>query len=122
MKRKAPADPVQAARKAAQRAALNALKRARRRAEKAGVVLSEWEDGFLGSVAERVETYGRAFGDPEKGAPGQALSALQARKLKEIVAKAKEGEGADGAMSGTRDEDAAKRPAASRFGRKPRRG
>ena len=92
MKRKAPADPVQAARKAAQRAALNALKRARRRADKAGVTLSEWEDGFLGSVAERVETYGRAFGDPEKGAAGQALSALQARKLKEIVGKAKDAE------------------------------
>ena len=92
MKRKPPADPLLAARKAARRAALNALRRARRRAEQAGVALSDWEDGFLGSVAERVETYGRAFGDPEKGAPGQALSALQARKLKEIVAKAKEAE------------------------------
>lgn len=118
MKRKPPADPVQAARKAAQRAALNALKRTRRRAEKAGVVLSEWEDGFLGSVAERIETYGRAFGDPEKGAPGQALSALQARKLKEIVAKAREGEEAEGAGSG----DGPERPAPSRFGRRPRRG
>jgi len=36
-----------------------------------------------------VKTYGRAFGDPEKGAPGQALSALQTVKLKEIAAKAK---------------------------------
>lgn len=36
-----------------------------------------------------MKTYGRAFGDPEKGAPGQALSALQAVKLKEIAAKAK---------------------------------
>lgn len=51
--------------------------------------LSEWEDGFLGSVADRLHTFGRAFGDPEKGAPGQALSALQGRKLKEIAAKAK---------------------------------
>ncbi len=73
----------------AQRAALNALKRARRQAEKAGVTLSEWEGEFLGSVAERVKTYGRAFGDPEKGAPGEALSAMQAVKLKEIAAKAK---------------------------------
>ncbi len=91
MKRKAPPDPRAVARKAAQRAALNALRRARRRVDKAGVELSEWEDGFLGSVAERVETYGRAFGDPDKGAPGQALSALQARKLREIAAKAKDG-------------------------------
>ena len=40
-------------------------------------------------MTERVKTYGRAFGDPEKGAPGQALSAMQAVKLKEIAAKAK---------------------------------
>ena len=44
---------------------------------------------FAKSVSERVKTHGRAFGDPEKGAPGQALSALQGRKLKEITAKAK---------------------------------
>lgn len=74
---------------AAKRAALNALKRARRQADKAGVELSEWEGEFLGSVAERVKTYGRAFGDPEKGAPGQPLSLRQHVKLKEIVAKAK---------------------------------
>ena len=32
---------------------------------------------------------GRAFGDPEKGSPGEALSAMQHVKLKEIAAKAK---------------------------------
>jgi len=74
---------------AAKRAALNALKRAQRQADRAGVKLSEWEGEFLGSVAERLKTFGRAFGDPEKGAPGQALSALQTVKLKEITAKAK---------------------------------
>lgn len=89
LKRKVPASPFEAQRKAAQRAALNALKRAKRAADKAGVTLSEWEDEFLGSVAERVKEHGRAFGDPEKGAPGQALSAMQGRKLKEITAKAK---------------------------------
>lgn len=89
MKRKAPLSPFEAQRAAAKRAALNALKRARRTADKAGVTLSEWEGEFLGSVSDRVKTYGRAFGDPEKGAPGQALSAMQARKLKEIAAKAK---------------------------------
>jgi hypothetical protein len=72
----------------AKRAALNALKRARRAADKAGVELSDWEGEFLGSVAQRVTTYGRAFADPEKGAPGSALSARQGVKLKEIVAKA----------------------------------
>jgi hypothetical protein len=89
VQRKPPPSPFEAQRKAAQRAALNALKRARRSAEKAGVSLSEWEGEFLDSVSERVKTHGRAFGDPELGAPGQALSAMQGRKLKEITAKAK---------------------------------
>ena len=84
MKRKPP-DP----REQATRAALNALKRARREADRRGVELSDWEGEFLGSVEDRVKTYGRAFGDPEKGAAGQALSALQHVKLKEIAAKAK---------------------------------
>jgi hypothetical protein len=84
LKRKLPDRKAQA-----KRAALNALKRARRLAEKAGVKLSDWEGEFLESVSGRVKTYGRAFGDPEKGAPGEALSALQTVKLKEIAAKAK---------------------------------
>lgn len=73
----------------AKRAALNALRRARRTADKAGVELSDWEGEFLGGVEDRLKTYGRAFGDPEKGAAGQALSLLQAVKLREITAKAK---------------------------------
>jgi hypothetical protein len=80
----------------ARRAALNALKRARRMAERAGVKLSEWEGEFLGSVEDRVKTFGRAFGDPEKGEAGQALSTLQGVKLKEIAAKAKNGRKAGG--------------------------
>lgn len=75
-------------RAAAKRSALRAVRRARKTAEVAGVELSDWEGEFLGGVEERVETYGRAFADPDKGAPGQALSALQTRKLKEIAAKA----------------------------------
>jgi hypothetical protein len=87
---------------AAARGALKALRRAKRTADKAGVDLSEWEGEFLGSVEDRVKTFGRAFGDPEKGSPGTALSMLQAVKLKEIMAKAK-----------------GEKPRA-RFGRKPR--
>ena len=83
--KRAPPDP----KAQAKRAALNALRKAQRMAARAGVKLSDWEDEFLGSVEARVKTYGRAFGDPEKGAPGQALSMLQAVKLKEIVGKAK---------------------------------
>ena len=88
MKRGAPKRKVPDQRAQAKRAALNALKRARRAAEQAVVALSEWEGEFLGSVAERVASYGRAFADPEKGAPGAALSSRQGVKLKEIVAKA----------------------------------
>ena len=84
MKRKPP-NPKEIAK----RAALNALKKARRAAQRAGVKLSEWEGEFLGSVEQRVKTYGRAFGDPEKGAPGQSLSMLQTVKLKEIASKAR---------------------------------
>src|SRR3954468_21989515 len=84
MRAKKPPDPRAQARKAA----LNALKRARRTADKAGIQLSEWEGEFLGSVAQRIETYGRAFGDPEKGGAGQAMSVNQTLKLKEIAAKA----------------------------------
>jgi hypothetical protein len=83
--RRAAPDP----RAQARRAALNALKRARRTAARAGVDLSTWEGEFLGSVEERIKTYGRAFGDPEKGAMGAALSVMQTVKLKEISAKAK---------------------------------
>ena len=85
--KRTPTDP----RAQARRAALNALKRARRTALRAGVALSDWEGEFLGSVEARIKTFGRAFGDPEKGAPGQPLSMLQAVKLKEISAKAKGG-------------------------------
>lgn len=84
MRAKKPPDPRVQARKAA----LNALKRARRTADKAGIQLSDWEGEFLGSVAQRIETYGRAFGDPEKGGAGQAMSVNQTIKLKEIAAKA----------------------------------
>jgi len=74
--------------KAAKRAALRALKKARKAVETAGVKLSDWEGEFLGSVEGRVEKYGRAFRDSEKGAPGASLSMRQAVKLKEIAGKA----------------------------------
>src|ERR1700743_1010199 len=73
----------------AKRSALKALRKARKAAEIADVKLSDWEGEFLGSVEVRVEKYGRAFRDPEKGGPGTALSMLQALKLKEIAVKTK---------------------------------
>jgi hypothetical protein len=81
----------EAERARAKRAALKALKRARKASEEARVALSDWEGEFLGSVEGRVERYGRAFRDPEKGGTTSALSILQAQKLREIAVKAKGG-------------------------------
>jgi hypothetical protein len=84
-----PAERREADRARAKRAALKALKKARKAAELSSVKLSDWEGEFLGSVEGRVERYGKAFRDPEKGGPGAALSMLQTQKLKEIEGKAK---------------------------------
>jgi hypothetical protein len=89
VKRSAPGFGGKDPRAQARRAALGALRRARRAAARAGVDLSTWEGEFLGSVEDRLKTFGRAFGDPEKGAAGAALSVMQTVKLKEISAKAK---------------------------------
>ncbi len=76
-------------RQASADAAIRALKRTERTAAKAGVELTAWEGEFLGSVAGRVKAYGRAFGDPDKGAAGATLSDRQAIKLKQIGRKVK---------------------------------
>lgn len=56
--------------------------------------ISEFEDEFGESVLERLEKYGSAFHDPEKGRAGDALSMAQRqvvnrmnRKLKDLKAK-----------------------------------
>lgn len=73
------------------RKALRRLERTRRKiAEKQGEdTLSEWEDEFITSVGDRLETYGSAFNDPDKGNTEDALSSRQALKLREIENKAK---------------------------------
>ncbi len=81
--------PAALARERVKKAAINALKKAERIAARTGVELSDWEGEFLGSVAERIKTYGRAFGDADKGDLSAPLSMMQGRKLKEITAKAK---------------------------------
>lgn len=72
------------------RKALRRLERTRRKiAEKQGEdTLSEWEDEFITSVGGRLETYGSAFNDPDKGQLDEALSGLQTAKLREIEKKA----------------------------------
>ena len=83
-----PAEQRRAQQKALQKATLRLLEKAQKEAAERGVDLSEWENEFLGSVSERVKTYGRAFADPDKGASGGTLSARQGVKLKEIRKKA----------------------------------
>ena len=70
--------------------ALKRLARAKAKAEGAGedVKLSDWEDEFVASVEDRLNTFGSAFNDPEKGRLDEALSGKQNLKLREIEKKA----------------------------------
>lgn len=72
------------------RKALRKLRKAAALAEQGlGPPLSDWEREFLEEVEARVEKYGSAFHDLEKGAADEPLSALQNIKLKEIDKKAR---------------------------------
>ncbi|MEO1553656.1 MAG: hypothetical protein AAFR82_06935 [Pseudomonadota bacterium] len=72
------------------RKALRRIRKAAMLAEQGlGPPLSDWETQFLEEVEQRIETYGSAFHDPEKGAADEALSALQHVKLREIDKKAR---------------------------------
>ena len=72
------------------RKALRKLRKAAELAEAGlGPPLSDWEREFLEEVEERIEKYGSAFADPNKGNLEEPLSALQSRKLKEIDKKAR---------------------------------
>jgi len=79
-------------RKARERAARNAqrkIDRLRRTLSDAGD-LSDWEDEFSESVSERLDKYGSAFHDLEKGRPGDALSFAQKRVVAALNKKAKD--------------------------------
>ena len=78
------------------RKALRKLRKAASLAEQGlGPPLSEWEQQFLDEVEQRIEKYGSAFNDLEKGGSDEALSALQQVKLREIDKKAR-GKGKSG--------------------------
>lgn len=78
------------------RKALRKIRKAALLAEQGlGPPLSDWEKQFLEEVEERIETYGSAFHDLEKGGSDEALSALQFVKLREIDKKAR-GKGKSG--------------------------
>lgn len=70
-----------------------ALRKLRRAADLAargeGPPLSDWEKEFLEEVEQRIEEFGSAFADPEKGNLEDPMSALQTQKLREIDKKAR---------------------------------
>ncbi len=66
------------------RQAISWLKRARARAEKSAEGVTAWEDEFLTSVEERLEQYGSAFTDPDKGQLSAPLSLRQGLKVRQI--------------------------------------
>ena len=79
------------------RKALRKIRKAAILAEQGlGPPLSDWEKQFLEEVEERIEKFGSAFHDLEKGGADEALSSLQYVKLREIDKKAR-GKGKSGA-------------------------
>lgn len=80
------------------------LRKLRQAAERAqadgGPGLSDWEKEFVEEVEARVEKYGSAFADPDKGHLEEPLSALQTRKLKEIDNKSRGKETGSKQLSG----------------------
>ncbi len=78
--------------KAKERAARNAqrkLERLRKTLKDSGE-LTEWEDEFSESVTERLEKFGSAFADPEKGRPSDALSFAQKKVVSALNRKVKD--------------------------------
>lgn len=79
-------------RKARERSARNAkrkLERLHRTLTDKGEI-SEFEDEFAGSVSERLDKFGSAFQDLEKGRPGDALSFAQKRVVAGMNRKVKD--------------------------------
>ena len=72
------------------RRALRKLRKARDRMETNDHDrLTDWEQEFVEGVEERLETYGSAFNDPEKGSLDEALSARQMEIVRQIDKKAR---------------------------------
>ena len=78
--------------KARERSARNAkrkLERLHKKLEETGE-LTDWEAEFAGSVRERLDEFGSAFNDREKGRPGDALSFAQKRVVASLNKKVKD--------------------------------
>lgn len=104
-------------RKARERSARNAkrkLERLHRTLKESGDI-TDWEDEFSVSVSERLDTFGSAFSDLQKGRPGDALSFSQKRVVAALNKKVKD---AKKAARSVEDEDGVEEPTRSSF--KPR--
>jgi len=66
------------------------LDRLRAKLKKTGD-LTDWENEFSESVSERLDKYGSAFQDPEKGSRSEALSYAQKKVVSSLNKKAKGG-------------------------------
>jgi hypothetical protein len=71
------------------RAAQRKLKKAKLELEKLGEI-SDWEEEFADSVDDRLEKFGSAFQDRQKGGPSDALSNRQKQVLAQMRRKAKD--------------------------------
>ena len=78
--------------KTRERSAKNAQRKIARLKAKLSEIgeITDFEEEFAGSVAERLDKYGAAFADPSKGRPGDALSASQKQVLARMNKKAKD--------------------------------
>ena len=65
------------------------LKKAKLELEKLGEI-TDWEEEFVESVDERIEKYGSAFNDREKGGASEAISNKQKQVLAQMRRKARD--------------------------------
>lgn len=78
--------------KTKERAARNAQRKLDRLARKLSEdgKLTDWEEEFTGSVKERLDKFGSAFHDPQKGRPADALSFAQKKVVAALNKKVKD--------------------------------
>lgn len=84
--------------------------------------ISDFEDEFGESVLERLEKYGSAFHDPEKGRAGDALSLAQKQVVSRMNKKVKELKAKKSSGASEADPDSEYSRTASRWGSSSKKG
>ncbi len=110
--------------KARERSARNARRKVARLHAKLTELghISDFEDEFGESVLERLETYGSAFHDPEKGRAGDALSLAQKQVVSRMNKKVKELKAKKNAESLEEDPESDYSRSARSWDSKPKKG